>query len=174
MRLTDESKGIKERIKTHKGQAKEYKNTLLAAYKRTVRLKSKLAKTRRREALKLGKTMEELKEDAIEVSDEFKAKQRELREFIDENRETMMQEINHDVGEIKDMADAIIKMKEAKAEAKAQKDAEKAEEKARKEAEKAKKAEDKARKEAEKAEEKARKAEEKARKEAEKAAKKKA
>ncbi len=164
------NKDINESIKTHKGQIKEYKKTLEHAYKKTKRLKLKLEKKRRRESLKLGKTLDELNADAIELSDEFKTKQRELREFIDENREAMMRDITHDVGEVKEMAEATLRMKEAQAQAKAEERARKAEEKeeerARKEAEKARKAE-------EKAEEKARKAEEKARKEAEKAAKKK-
>ncbi len=156
------NKDINESIKTHKGQIKEYKKTLEHAYKKTKRLKLNLEKKRRRESLKLGKTLDELNADAIELSDEFKTKQRELREFIDENREAMMRDITHDVGEVKEMAEATLRMKEAQAQAKA----EKAEERARKEAEKA---EEKARKEAEKV----RKAEEKARKDAEKAAKKK-
>ncbi len=166
-----ENRSIMEDVKLHKNQAKEYKKTLEKAYKKTKRLKTRLEKKRRRESLKLGKTMEELKADAIELTDEFKAKQRELREFIDTNRETMMDEINTEVGDIKHVAEETLKMKQALAMHKEAKQAEKAKRDAEKEEERERKAEEKARKEAEREKEREQKAAEKARKEEEKARK---
>ena len=166
-----ENRSIMEDVKLHKNQAKEYKKTLEKAYKKTKRLKTRLEKKRRRESLKLGKTMEELKADAIELTDEFKAKQRELREFIDTNREAMMDEINTEVGDIKHVAEETLKMKQALAMHKEAKQAEKAKRDAEKEEERERKAEEKARKEAEREKEREQKAEEKARKEEEKARK---